>query len=60
MEATQYRSPGAQRTTENHQRERHAMEDDPWSIAALRDVNSLAVSIALKKSLIPVSCIRVV
>ena len=27
------------------------MEDDSWSIAALRDVNGLAESIALKKSL---------
>jgi hypothetical protein len=52
MEATQYRSPGVQRTTENHQREWDAMEDDSWSIAALRDVNSLAASIALKKSLV--------
>jgi len=28
------------------------MEDDCWSIEALRDVNSLAASIALKKNLI--------
>jgi hypothetical protein len=28
-----------------------AMEDDCWSIEALRDVNSLAASIALKKNL---------
>jgi hypothetical protein len=27
------------------------MEDDCWSIEALRDVNSLAASIALKKNL---------
>jgi len=27
------------------------MEDDRWSIEALRDVNSLAASIALKKNL---------
>jgi hypothetical protein len=32
--------------------EQHGKEDDCWSIASLRDVNSLAASIALKKSLI--------
>jgi hypothetical protein len=36
----------AQRTTN----ERREMENGCWSIAALRDVNSLAASIALKKS----------
>jgi hypothetical protein len=30
----------------------HAIEDDCWSIEALRDVNSLAASIALKKNLL--------
>jgi hypothetical protein len=29
----------------------HAIEDDCWSIDALRDVNSLAASIALRKNL---------
>jgi hypothetical protein len=44
-----YLSPGVQRKTTNHQRERHAMEDDRWSILALENENSLADFIAVKK-----------
>jgi hypothetical protein len=35
----------------NVKTEWHAMKDDCWSIKALRGVNSLAASIALKKNL---------